>query len=44
MDCKAVKVLADTAEPPVEVCHDVLQLLGHQDRFDQWLADQPESS
>ena len=43
-DCRAAKVLADIGTPSVEVCRDVLQLLGHQDSFDQWLADQPGTS
>lgn len=43
-DCRAAKVLADIGTPPVEVCRDVLHLLGHQDRFDEWLAAQPGSS
>lgn len=41
-DCRAASVLADIGTPSVEVCRDVLQLLGHQDSFDQWLTDQPE--
>jgi len=43
-NCRAARVLADIGTPSVEVCRDVLQLLGHQDRFDQWLADQPGTS
>jgi hypothetical protein len=35
-------VLADIGTPSVEVCRDVLHLLGHQDRFEEWLADQSE--
>jgi len=42
--CRAAKVLTELGAPPQELCRDVLQLLGHQDRFDQWLADQPGTS
>ena len=41
-DCWAASVLADIGTPPHEVCPDVLNLLGHEQNYEQWLADQPE--
>ena len=41
-DCRAARVLADIGTPPHEVCRDVLHLLGHEQNYEQWLAEQPE--
>ncbi len=40
-DCRAAKVLTNIGTPPLEVCRDVLHLLGHADEFERWLAEQP---
>jgi ATP-dependent Clp protease ATP-binding subunit ClpC len=40
--CRAASVLADIGTPPHEVCRDVLHLLGHEQNYEQWLAEQPE--
>lgn len=40
--CRASKVVEDIGVVPQKLCHEVLCLLGHEDQFEQWLADQPE--
>jgi hypothetical protein len=35
-------VLADIGTPPHEVCRDALHLLGHEQDYEQWLAEQPK--
>jgi hypothetical protein len=38
-DCKAVRLLSGIGKPPVELCQEVLELLGHGNEWNRWIAE-----
>jgi ATP-dependent Clp protease ATP-binding subunit ClpC len=41
-DCRAARLLTDLAVPPVELCHFIVDVLGHFNEWPQWLKDHPQ--
>ncbi len=41
-DSKAAQLLERLGKHPVQLCHFVVEILGHGDEWDRWLTDHPE--
>jgi ATP-dependent Clp protease ATP-binding subunit ClpC len=41
-DCQAVRMLLKAGVRPRELCHEVLDILGHFDAWDRWANDHPD--
>jgi ATP-dependent Clp protease ATP-binding subunit ClpC len=39
---RAARILSDMGKHPVQLCHTVLEILGHLDEWNRWLDDHPE--